>query len=145
MENQNFDQKEKRHYSNRNHDQDNAEHRHNKKPRYDRYKNQKFPFNLRHFVPEFQLENMHDNPDYIRVISYNILCDSLVSISTQIDESDLVNYPYMFWENRRKNILAELCELNGDVICIQEFERDEDFISALGKLGYDVKKFNFYF
>ena len=146
MDNQNYTQKEKRLYSNKYNDQEktNTDSHYTKKPRHDRYKNQKFPFNHRHFVPEIQIENMNDDSsDYIRVISYNILSDSLLSISTQIEESDLVNYPYMSWENRKKNILAELYELNGDVICIQEFEKDEDFISALGKLGYDVNYLNF--
>ena len=142
MENQNFENKEKRNFNNTNRysNQDTEkEYRHKKHNRNDRYKNQKFPFNFRHFVPEIQIENMHENPEYIRVISYNILCDSLLPISTQIEESDLVNYPYMIWENRRKIILAELVELNGDVVCLQEFERDENFITAMGNLGYDVK------
>ncbi len=122
-ESQNFDRKEKKFYPPKTHQ---------------RFLNKNFPFNYRYFVPDFELENMQENPDYVRVISYNILCDSLVSISTEIDENDLINYPYMLWQNRKKKIIEELNELNGDIICLQEFERDEEMIQTLGKMGYDV-------
>lgn len=102
-----------------------------------KFANKNFPFNFRYFVPEINLE-IEQNPDYIRIISYNILCDSLLPISTNINEEDLNNYPYMLWENRKNKIIQEIKELKGDIICLQEFERDEQFIGALGKLGYDV-------
>jgi mRNA deadenylase 3'-5' endonuclease subunit Ccr4 len=106
-----------------------------------RYLNKSFPFNFRYFVPEMFIDNMHENPDYIRVISYNILCDSLITVSTEIDEKDLLNYPYMQWEERKRKIVEELNQLNGDIICLQEFERDEELIKTFSSMGYDVKIF----
>jgi mRNA deadenylase 3'-5' endonuclease subunit Ccr4 len=104
-----------------------------------RFLNKRFPFNFRYFVPEMNLENMHDNPDYIRVVNYNILCDSLITISTEIEESDFLKYPYMQWEERKRKIVDELKELNGDIICLQELERDEDLIKSFSAMGYDVR------
>ncbi len=106
--------------------------------KYEKFKNKNFPFNFRFFVPEINIDNFENNSDYFRVITYNILADSLLPVSTQMDESELKKYSYMHWTNRKQNILAELKELRGDLICIQEFERDEEFISTLGNIGYDV-------
>ena len=103
----------------------------------EKFMNKNFPFNFRYFVPEINLET-EQNPDYIRIISYNILCDSLLPVSTNINEEDLKSYPYMLWENRKNVIIQEIKELKGDIICLQEFERDEHFIDAMGALGYDV-------
>lgn len=100
-------------------------------------KNEKsFPFNVRNWVPAIDIDETSDK--VIRVVTYNILSDSLLSISTQIDEADLKKLPHLKWEKRRINILNEILELKGDIICIQEFERDEFFIEELGKNGYDV-------
>lgn len=99
-------------------------------------KNKNFPFNVRNFVPDIEMDR--NDPKLIRVISYNILCDSLVSVSTQIQEEDINKLPYMQWENRRNKILMEINELNADIICIQEFERDKVFIEEMAKNNYDV-------
>jgi len=96
-----------------------------------------FPFNRRCWVPDIKINNL--NGEYIRVVTYNILCDSLLSISTQISEEDIKKMPFLYWENRRKKIIDELKELDGDIIALQEFERDETLIDEMGKLGYDVK------
>jgi mRNA deadenylase 3'-5' endonuclease subunit Ccr4 len=103
----------------------------------EKFKNKNFPFNYRTWVHEIQINN--SNGEYIRVVTYNILADSLLSISTQIHESEFENLPHLLWENRRASILEELKELDGDVLCLQEFEKDELMIEELGKLGYDVK------
>lgn len=42
------------------------------------------------------------------------------------------------WESRKIKILNELKTLNSDVICLQEFDKDEKFIEEVGKSGYDV-------
>ena len=109
-----------------------------RKPKRD-FSNKNFPFNYRYWVPEIEIKDIETTPQYIRVMSYNILCDSLLSVSTQIQEEDLINYAHMSWENRKKAILNEIKELKPDVICLQEFERDEDLIRNLGVLKYDVK------
>ena len=96
-----------------------------------------FPFNRRTWVPNIDIKNT--NGETIRVISYNILCDSLLPISTQISEDDITRMPFLHWVNRRTKILDELAELDGDIVCIQEFERDEVLIDKLGQMGYDVK------
>lgn len=102
---------------------------------FDLMKNKPFPFSHRVWVPNVDLEK---SEEYVRVISYNILCDSLITVSTEIDESQHEKFPFFKWENRRRGILAELKELDGDIICLQEFERDEIFIEEMGKMGYDV-------
>ena len=96
-----------------------------------------FPFNRRSWVPDINIKNL--NRDYIRVVAYNILCDSLLPISTQISEEDIKKMPFLYWENRRKKIIDESKELYGDIIALQEFERDEILIDEMGKLGYDVQ------
>jgi mRNA deadenylase 3'-5' endonuclease subunit Ccr4 len=65
------------------------------------------------------------------------LADSLVEhtaeLITDIDKNTFLN-----WESRRTRILNELSALNSDIICLQEFEKDETFILEMGKNGYDV-------
>jgi CCR4-NOT transcription complex subunit 6 len=90
---------------------------------------------LRNWVPEINIEKSDKN---IRIITYNILCDSLLSCSTEINEEELANFPNLKWEERKKKILDELRELDADIICLQEFERDEEMIKYLGEMGYDV-------
>jgi hypothetical protein len=90
----------------------------------------------RTWVPEIQ-KNQKNN--YIRVMSYNILCDSLASISTNIKESELKNFPFLNWEIRRKKILEEIKLHSPDILCIQELERDEILLNSLGEMGFDVK------
>jgi mRNA deadenylase 3'-5' endonuclease subunit Ccr4 len=90
---------------------------------------------LRHWVPNIDIGS---SDKHIRVLTYNILCDSLTSCSTEINEEDLGKFPYLQWDVRRKKILEELNELNADIVCIQEFERDEEMINYLGGIGYDV-------
>ena len=47
-------------------------------------------------------------------------------------------FPFLNWEYRKKIILEELNELNADIICLQEFERDQSFIEELMSKGYEV-------
>lgn len=98
--------------------------------------NNPFPFNYRSWVPDLNIPT--DSDKYVRVISYNILCDSLLSVSTQISEEDIVKTPYLQWENRKKVIIQEILALKADIICMQEFERDEALIKELGQAGYNV-------
>ena len=96
----------------------------------------------RNWVPEV---NLNEKNNYIRVMSYNILCDSLTSISTNTKESELAKFPFMKWENRRTKILAEIKLHSPDILCIQELERDEVLLNTLAEMGYDVNTFIFNF
>lgn len=98
-----------------------------------------FPLNIRKWVPKLNLDM--NSSKYLRVLSYNILCDSLLSISTNIREAEIKRMPFLKWEERRKKILQEITALNPDIICLQELERDEFLISELGKLKFDVRSF----
>jgi len=42
------------------------------------------------------------------------------------------------WEKRKVSIFNELKNLNSDIICCQEVERDEKLFNEIGGLGYDV-------
>jgi len=100
-------------------------------------KKSSFPLNIRKWVPKLNIDLSSNK--YLRVLSYNILCDSLVSISTNIKESELNKMPFIKWEERRKKIFEEISTLTPDIICLQELERDEYLISELGKMNFDVK------
>jgi mRNA deadenylase 3'-5' endonuclease subunit Ccr4 len=89
----------------------------------------------RKWIPEI---NKNPKYNYIRVMSYNILCDSLASISTNIKESEFINFPHLNWEIRRKKILDEINLHLPDILCLQELERDEILLNSLGEIGYDV-------
>ena len=89
----------------------------------------------RKWIPEI---NINPKNNYIRVMSYNILCDSLASISTNIKESEFKNLQYLNWEIRRQKILNEIKLHLPDILCLQELERDEILLNSLGELGYDV-------
>ena len=100
-----------------------------------------FPYNVRRWIPEIEPEKIITklkHPHYLtRVVQYNILCDSLLPISTKIVEEDLVKLPYLSWENRSKKILMELKTLNADLIALIEFEKDQNFIKELNNNGYE--------
>ena len=68
-----------------------------------------FPYNIRSWYPDIPLEKITEklsNTQYpIRIVQYNILCDSLLPISTHIVEEDLKLCPFYLWENRKKKIL----------------------------------------
>lgn len=89
----------------------------------------------RAWVPNLKLK---DNVSFLRIASYNILADSLMSASTDIPESDLSYYPFLNWNLRKKMFLQEINHFNCDVVCIQELERDKDFIEELNNLGYEL-------
>jgi CCR4-NOT transcription complex subunit 6 len=71
-----------------------------------------------------------------RVISYNILADLYATKQA---------YPYcdtwsLVWPYRRKLIQAELEELQGDIVCLQEVQQDhynQDINPFMTQLGYD--------
>ena len=100
-----------------------------------------FPYNVRRWIPEIELDKIIQNlkhPHYhTRVVQYNILCDSLLPISTKIVEDDISKLPYLLWENRSKKILSELKNLNADLISLIEIEKDENFIKELNSYGYE--------
>lgn len=100
-----------------------------------------FPYNIRKWLPEIEPEKIIPklkHPNYLtRVVQYNILSDSLLPISTKIVEEDLVKLPHLSWENRSKKILSELKTLNGDLVALTEFEKDEKFIKELNSYGYE--------
>ena len=82
-----------------------------------------FPYNIRSWYPDIPLEKIKEkispNQFPIRVVQYNILCDSLLPISTYIVEDDLKLFPYFSWENR-------------------EMENDNEFMKELNNIGYEV-------
>lgn len=101
-----------------------------------------FPYNYREWLPELSTETIQktlSNPNrLIRVINYNILSDSLLPISTKIKESEIEKLPYLKWENRSIKVLEELQQLNGDILCIEEIEKDEKYlIPTLSSMGYE--------
>ena len=104
-------------------------------------KNKDFPFNYRNFIPNIDqniIENtLSDKNKYIRVIQYNILCDSLLKATTKLTEESIKKFDFYNWENRKKRILEELKNLNGDLIGFEEFERDENFIKEFNQIGYE--------
>jgi mRNA deadenylase 3'-5' endonuclease subunit Ccr4 len=101
-----------------------------------------FPFNIRDWYPEIELEKIIEkisNTQYpIRIVQYNILCDSLLPISTRIIEEDLKKLPHLSWENRAKKIIEELKTLNGDLISLTELENDVNFMRELNNAGYEL-------
>ena len=101
-----------------------------------------FPYNVRRWLPEIELDKIIPSlkhPHYhTRIIQYNVLCDSLLPISTKIVEDDIPKLPYLLWENRSKKILSELKTLNGDLISLIEIEKDENFIKELNSYGYEL-------
>ena len=101
-----------------------------------------FPFNIRDWYPEIELEKIIEkisNTQYpIRIVQYNILCDSLLPISTRIIEEDLKKLPHLSWENRSKKIIEELKTLNGDLISLTELENDVNFMRELNNAGYEL-------
>jgi mRNA deadenylase 3'-5' endonuclease subunit Ccr4 len=88
---------------------------------------------LRHWTPNIQLEG--DN--LIRVMTYNILCDSLICISTNYKEEECETNPILKWADRKMKIINEILEHKCDIISIQEFEKDEDFIRIMGQNSYE--------
>lgn len=95
-----------------------------------------FPYNFRKWIPQVNIDA--ESNDCFRVMSYNILSDSLLSISTNIKESELNKMPYLQWNERRQRLLNEIALIKPDIVCLQELEKDEIFFSEFGKLNYDV-------
>lgn len=98
-----------------------------------------FPLNVRKWIPKIEIDL--NSGKYIRVMTYNILCDSLLSISTNIKESELNKMPYLKWEERRLKIINEISVLRPDIVCLQELEKDDFLINEFGRLNYDVISF----
>jgi len=103
--------------------------------------NKLFPFNYRNFIPNIdqnKIENtLSDKNKYIRVIQYNILCDSLLKATTKLTEESIKKFDFYNWDNRKKRIFEELNNLDGDLIGFEEFERDENFIKEFNQIGYE--------
>jgi len=103
--------------------------------------NKPFPFNYRNFIPNIdqnKIENtLSDKNKYIRVIQYNILCDSLLKATTKLTEESIKKFDFYKWENRKQRIFDELKNLDGDLIGFEEFERDENFIKEFNQIGYE--------
>ena len=111
-------------------------------PKFQILSEQPFPYNIRSWYPDIPTEKIAEklskNQTLIRVVQYNILCDSLLPVSTHIVEEDLKKYHYFSWENRSKKILEELKTLNADLISLIEFENDPNFIKELNNYGYEL-------
>ena len=101
-----------------------------------------FPYNIRNWYPDIPYEKILEklpNTQYpIRIVQYNVLCDSLLPVSTRIVEDDIKKLPHLLWENRAKKILEELITLNADLISLTEIENDINFMKELNKAGYEV-------
>jgi mRNA deadenylase 3'-5' endonuclease subunit Ccr4 len=94
-----------------------------------------FPLNVREWIPYLDVDR---GSNVVRVVTYNILCDSLISTSADIDEYNCKNNPLYMWSNRKKAILNELAVIDGDIVCIQEFEKDDDIINTFAEIKFDV-------
>ena len=92
----------------------------------------------RKLVPEFPLISTVKESNILRITTYNILSDSLTSVSLGIEDNDIQNYPYLKWSYRSNKILKEIQELKSDIVAVQEFEKDQKFIDELQNIGYDV-------
>jgi mRNA deadenylase 3'-5' endonuclease subunit Ccr4 len=90
---------------------------------------------LRNWTPNIKLE---ENDKLIRIMSYNILCDSLICVSTNYKEEECETNPILKWADRKMKIINEILEHKCDIVCIQEFERDEEFIKIMGQNSYEV-------
>ena len=103
---------------------------------------QPFPYNVRSWYPDISFEKITETlpntKSLIRIVQYNILCDSLLPVSTRILEEDLKLLPHLSWENRSKKIINELKTLNPDLISITEIENDEKFMRELNNSGYEL-------
>ena len=101
-----------------------------------------FPYNIRNWYPDIPLEKitekLSDTQYPIRVVQYNILCDSLLPVSTRILEEDLKLLPHLSWENRSKKIFEELKTLDADLISLTEIENDTKLIRDLNNIGYEL-------
>jgi len=101
-----------------------------------------FPYNIRNWYPDIPYEKILEklsNTQYpIRIVQYNVLCDSLLPVSTRIVEDDIKKLPHLLWENRSKKILEELITLNADLISLTEIENDINFMKELNKARYEV-------
>ena len=100
-----------------------------------KFRNDNFPFNHRRWTPDIKYEK---SDNVLRIISYNILCNSLISTSTMIDNDICKSDPYLKWDNRKKVILEEIMEIKADIVCIQEFEKDSEFIKIMSDNFFDV-------
>jgi mRNA deadenylase 3'-5' endonuclease subunit Ccr4 len=89
---------------------------------------------LRTWTPNIILE---ENDRLIRVMTYNILCDSLICASTNYKEEDCETNPILRWSDRKGKIIKEILEHKADIICIQEFERDEEYIKIMSQNTYE--------
>jgi mRNA deadenylase 3'-5' endonuclease subunit Ccr4 len=91
---------------------------------------------MRNWIPKLDDKNI--NYKTYRLMCYNILCDSLLSVSSGIKEEDLHRKQELKWENRSKKIINEISTYNPDFICIQEYEKEENFCEEIKKMGYNV-------
>ena len=73
----------------------------------------------------------------IRIGNYNILAQSLLSVSLR-GNAKKENKKYLTWNFRKKLIEKQISKLNFDVLCIEEFENDSQFVNELNKMGYEI-------
>ncbi|XP_037274722.2 protein angel homolog 2 isoform X1 [Rhipicephalus microplus] len=71
------------------------------------------------------------------VMSYNVLAQGLLEDNPYLYQH--CHEDVLQWTLRRKNLLAELKEINADILCLQELQQDHyetDFKPELEKMGY---------
>lgn len=74
---------------------------------------------------------------FLRVLNYNILAPSLLSISTRGNvKKD--NKKYLSWNFRQNAILKQVEQYSPDIICFEEFENDLRFNQSLSNMSFDV-------
>ncbi|CAI9544467.1 unnamed protein product [Staurois parvus] len=73
---------------------------------------------------------------------FSVLCYNILSQDLLEDNSSLYSHcrrPHLFWNYRLPNILRELEEMNADILCLQEVQKDhyqEQIKPSLEALGY---------
>ena len=77
---------------------------------------------------------LHDGGSRIRIMSFNVLAQSLTSTT---------RFPYcdrqvLKWRYRRVSLIKEMLSLNADILCLQEVDNYEEWwLEKMGLAGYD--------
>ncbi|KAK7601615.1 hypothetical protein V9T40_009056 [Parthenolecanium corni] len=86
--------------------------------------------------PKGWLDERAKNGTVIKVVSYNILAQSLLHAHPELYSE--CNKDYLTWSYRSFLLINELNRFNADILCLQEVEADqlEFFNTQLGEFGY---------
>lgn len=95
------------------------------------------PLDDRKWIPDIKIDT--NGPNNLRIVSYKLSCSSMNAKSSKMTQEDVDRLFHMNYENRRQKTINELKELNGDLLCLQEIERDDVFEKSMEAMGYEVK------